>query len=103
MIHLKIFESFPFEPLKTYEKGDYVVLNFDEIEKENNRNNYIYRKFPDVFAKVLIFNKNQAYPYLIQFTDKSTRSVKGTEILSLANPEEIEDFKLKEEGDKYNL
>jgi hypothetical protein len=102
MKHLKTLEAFTSLRHFVIKKGDYVVLNLDEIKKENDDNGFTYLPKFNV-AKVLVANRNQGYPYLIQFIDNDKMSVKGTEILRLANLEEIEEYELKEKGNKYNL
>lgn len=85
-----------------YNEGDYVILNLDAIRIENDKNNF--SKIPSSNIGIIILkNRNMAYPYLIQTSDKNTFVIKKEEILRLANLKEIEAYKLKEDTNKYNL
>ena len=110
MKHLKTFEKFSLSdrihryPNDKYNKGDYILLNLVEINKEFNivddNDNFniddlaiITDKFSDRFSN----------SYKAVFYDNTFLDVREEQIKRLLTPEEIINFQAKKDGLKYNL
>lgn len=96
MKHLKDFDK--------YREGDYVLLDLEEIYKENRKNQYSISSDPIYDrGKISIYNPEFPYPYHIQLEDNFIFIVKENEIKRKLTPNEIEELKIKFDSHRYNL
>ena len=106
MKYIKTYEKYN---SSHYEKGDYVILNIDEINTNNEIDGRTivgeepYKPINNM-ALVTKFNiSNEDYPYIVKFYNDDQTNVGEDEILRKMTPEEILEFNIKKEGVKYNL
>ena len=85
-----------------YKKGDYIILNMENIKKENSKNNFV-KLPPSDCALLILDNRNMSYPYLVEFFNGESLAIKPYEILRPATTEEIEKFEIQKNSNKYNL
>lgn len=101
MKYIKLYEGFS----KIFKKGDYVLLNTEEIIDNIIRHNQDPSSLKDKYAIVLIFEpkNNDLYPYEVEFFDGNTIRLDYYEIERTLTTEEIEIFNTKKNSFKYNL
>ena len=101
MKYIKMFEGFS----EIFRKGDYVLLNTEEIFDNLISKNENPSNIKDKYAIVLEFEprNNEGFPYKIEFYDGSTLRLNYYEIKRKMTPEEIEEFNTKKYSKKYNL
>jgi len=99
MKHLKAFESTYWE--QNYRIGDYVLLDLERIEEEGYNKDVI--KFIDNMGKIVKYEEDQSYEYTVEFYTNTTIPVREEEILRKLTPEEITEYKMKKDANKYNI
>ncbi|MCK9417738.1 hypothetical protein M0Q97_13930 [Candidatus Dojkabacteria bacterium] len=82
-----------------YKIGDYVLLDLDEIKKNNVSENFKMILPHDNYAKIIEIG-NMKYPYFVKIYDDMVFFNNESEIIRLLTPEEIIDFESK--INKYN-
>jgi hypothetical protein len=93
MKHLKTYEQNIF----LYETGDYVLLDIDKLSKEDYTTD-------DGLARIVDISKRTTwFPYLVEFDNNCSIYIEEDKIIRLLTPKEIEDFKIKQALNKYNL
>ena len=94
MKYLKKYE----EVQNEYGVGDYVLLDLDEIDKDNEKNGYSINSKPDGdCGKIISKDSNELYPYGVKLYTDDIFLTKNEEIKRLLKPAEIEEFKIKKE------
>ena len=85
-----------------YKVGDYVLLDIEEIERENIRT--ASQDVPiSELGLIIDIDLNINYPYIIKSISNKTCRIREVEIIRLLTPSEIDKFELTPISNKYNL
>ena len=102
MKHLKIYENFE----GTYEVNDYVILRDVSFLNKNNKWINLFEDRGETKGKIrnieVVNDKKREISYLIILSDDFVW-VNESYIRRKLTPEEIEQYKIQIETDKYNL
>jgi len=103
MKYIKTYEENKKYP--KYNVGDYVLLSIKKIDKNNIKygNDDPISIPDDSLAQIVGIDFNVDYPYTSKFYNNREFDLKPNEIIRLLTPEEIEEFEMKKEANKYNL
>jgi len=104
MKHIKTFENL----VKTYNVGDYVLVTLEHINIEGKgleiRNKLPTPESDDCLPGVIIEKYDgDNFPYAIKFSNSYIYYIDTDEVLRHLTPEEIEQYKISLETNKYNL
>jgi len=100
--NFKIFER------ANYKKNDYILIDVDEI-KRNNEEHSVAGDPPDTVAKIIQIDKmnvkkdDNNYPYHVEFIDDQVLQLRSVEILRKLTPSEIVEFEIKQMSNKFNI
>lgn len=100
MKYIKKFEKI--DKINQYEDGDYILLDIDEIRKNNDITSSHYEPIDNM---AYIYHSGEQM-YAIEFyngKDLEFNYIEENEIIRELTPEEIEEFKLKKATHKYGL
>ena len=92
-----------------YDVGDYVLLNKEEMDKNDLEDNNQPHNLQDNKAKIIEIrikdDDDQPYPfpYSVETYDNKICAIKDTEIIRKLTDDEIEKYKIKKLSKKYNI
>ena len=86
---------------KKYEIGDYVVIDLNKIERDNPYDDIPPYKYCIIFDDDTI--DEEFFDYFAKFYDNFTFYINDNEIERYMTTQEIEEFKIKKDTNKYNL
>jgi len=109
MKYIKTFEKVIYPLL--YKEGDYVLLDTEKINKNNKSNNYTDQNinYDNRFGIINTqeFDDSFPFPYLVKTyaagEDEEGLNTSDSEIVRLMTPEEIKNFKIKIDANKFNI
>jgi len=103
MKYLKYFETDDNE--HKYKIGDYVLLDLEEIDRENVEHGYSQESAPDGDSGEIfqIQNNISGYPYEIRLYNGKMFLALDKEIKRTLTSEEIKEYEIKKDVNKYNL
>ena len=85
---------------RKYNVGDYVVIDFETIK----HNNDIHDECPpDEYCLIVDKWNGKYYDYFVKFINNYGYNINDNEIKREMTQQEIEEFKIKNDMNKYNL
>ena len=103
MKYLKTYENY----IDNMQVGDYVLLNMKQIKNglDSFSADENWYELPDenTVALIELISTDEDYPISVIFSDNNELNVTPYDIIRLATPEEIEDYKMKNASINYNL
>jgi len=99
MKYIRLFENYT-----GYDVGDYILLDLELMIKHLKAEKIYNYVIPDSFAIIEEFReRSKKYPFLVKSYDNLKSFIQLDEIIRKLIPEEIEEFKIKQTANKYNL
>ena len=99
MKYLRLYENYTL-----YDVDDYILLDVELMLKHNKADEILDYVVPDSLAIIEEFrNYSKKYPFLVRSANNLKSYVQLDEIVRKLKPEEIEEFKMKQNRIKFNL
>jgi hypothetical protein len=101
----KIFEEVDWDSIETgaddsWELGSYVLVSLEDVNEPILHGLPLTDTAP---ARVIKWRDDENFPFMVMFSNGRDFGATKDEILRYLTPEEIEQYKIDLESDKYNL